>query len=196
MRLTSFAFLIFLLSACNNSNPAPAAANVDLTGFTQRQFDGITEAVKKADDGTITELGYLTNGSKNGVWTTYHPNENRIKTMTTFVNGIKNGLHFEFSKRGQIEKKVTYINDQYHGQFATYKNGRPVTEMTYDNGQLTGVFNEYDSRGKLQKSTEYKDGKPHGKMTFYNEEAVVLEYVYKNGEKVSGGMTNDAAESK
>lgn len=194
MRLISFIILAISLSACGGGNQSTAPTNIDLTGFTQNNFGDVTEAVKLDQDGEYAERGFMKNGNRNGVWMTYHPGKKRIKTMTTYIDGDMNGPHFEFSNRGQIETKVNYVNNQYHGVYATYKNGRALKEMEYDNGVLTGVYNEYDSRGKLQKETHFKNGKPHGKMIFYDEEKVIMEYEYENGEKVSGGMVQKEGE--
>jgi len=188
MRLISFTILIICLYSCGGSNQSAPAENIDLTGFTQNDFGDVIETVKLDKDGEYAERGFMRNGKRNGVWLTYHPGKKRIRTMTTYIDGVMNGPHLEMSNRGQIETKVNYINNQYHGVYATYKNGRAIKEMEYDNGVLTGVYNEYDSRGNLQKETHFKDGKPHGKMIFYDEDKIIMEYEYKNGEKVSGGM--------
>lgn len=188
MKHLSFVFALILFASCQQSAPPVPA---DLEGFTSEQVAG-SDAVRvtKKDGGDfLTEQGFLVNGAKDGTWTTYHP-ENKIKIITNYIDGKKNGIHMELTNRGQIELLANYTNDQYDGPYAKYKFGRPQEEMTYVNGKLDGEMKVYfNSGGKLQKLITYKNGVQDGPLKFYDEEGnVTLEYTYKNGEKVSGGI--------
>ena len=100
-----------------------------------------------------------------------------------------NGPYLEMNNRGQIEKRITYLNNQIHGLYAEYKFGRPLKEFMYDDGVLNGLSKEYSDRGKLIKETNYKNGQLDGTIKQYDEAGnIILEYVYKNGEKISGGI--------
>lgn len=144
---------------------------------------------KKGESGTITELGFIKNGTKEGAWYTYHPN-GQIKSITNYSSGIINGPVMEFSNRGQLEKQTGYLNNELHGIKAEYKFGRPTIESNYTKGNLDGVHKEYfNNSEKVQKLVNFKNGKQDGIMQYFDEEGnVTLEYVYKNGEKVSGGI--------
>ena len=186
MKYLSLLFSILLIASCKNSAPIPA----DLSGFVTEDIPGsaAVKVVSKDAGNNILEEGFILDGAKHGTWVTYHP-DHKIKSMTNYIDGKRNGAHIELTNRGQIELLVNYKNDDYHGKYSKYKFGRPQ-EMTYIDGKLEGEIRIYfNSGGKLQKLITYKNGVQDGPLKFYDEEGnVTLEYVYKNGEKVSGGM--------
>ena len=168
-------------------------ASANLEGYETETVKGtnITKAMKRNAAGEIIELGYVSNGKRNGMWMTYYEGDNagKIKTVASYSDGILSGPYLELSNRGQIETEVNYSNNKYNGKYATYKFGRMTKEVNYTDNELDGVTREYDNKGNVQKEINYKNGKQHGLMRYYNEEGeVILEYEYNNGEKVSGGM--------
>jgi len=176
------------LFACG-SGGGSGAASVDLSAYKTESSGEVTRAYKTDSNGELMEDGFVSNGTKNGPWTIYDPQTRRIKSISTYSNGTLNGPHLEFSNRGQIETRIHYLNNEYNGMYATFKNGRAVKEMAYKNGVIHGEVREFTSRGKIQKSTQFKDGKIHGDMIFYDdEENVVMQYKYENGDKLSGGI--------
>jgi len=185
-------FLIGMsLMACGSGGSA-SVGNIDLSGFQTEESGGVTRAFKLNSEGALMEDGYVVNGNKNGAWTIYDPKTKRIKSVTSYSNGVMNGPHLEYSNRGQIETRINYLNNEYHGMYGTFKNGRTVKELSYKNGVIDGEVREFTSRGKLQKVTQFKDGKIHGDMIFYDDdENVVMQYLYKNGDKVSGGIIEE-----
>jgi len=186
-----FGCLIFSISCGQSSSSAPAtAANLEGFEVTDRG-NNISIAVRKGVDGTIREQGALLNGLKNGTWTTYHTDNGRVETITSYINGKKNGIYLEFTNRGQVELRASYTDDVYDGKYAAYKFGtRPVKEVDYKMGKIDGFYREYHtSNGKLQKEIAYKDGVQHGMFRQFNdEEKLIMEYEYADGEKVSGGV--------
>ncbi len=188
-----FFLAISTLYACGGgSTAAPVSTNLGGYQVENLGTGKVENAIKKTGDGKIAEIGSLIDGKKFGTWITYHTAEENtpIKTITTYKDGLKNGPYMSYNKRGQLELKADYLNDQYHGKYAKYKFGNKVEEeINYSNGQLDGAHKTYYSDGKLQKEINYKAGKQHGAYKYYNEEGkVTLEYMYENGEKVSGGM--------
>ena len=182
---------ILIIYSCKDA-PPPAAGGIDLSGFQLNKVNGTDSeyAVQKANNGSLLAEGIVVNGIQSGMWITYFAdNDNKIKTIANYVNGNMNGPYIELNNRGQIEKRITYLNNQIHGLYAEFKFGRPLKEFLYDNGILDGVSKEYNDRGKLVKETSYKQGKLHGNIIQYDEEGnILLQYEYKNGEKVSGGI--------
>lgn len=184
-----FSFLIFI--SCKDSN-TPKAGTGDFSQYTMTPIPGSEAQLAIMTDagGVLLEKGIVVNGMKNGTWTTFHPGDKfMVKTSTSFVNGVKNGPHFEFNDRGQIELQANYLNDQLHGAYGKYKFGRSTVLTEYKNGQFHGVHKEFFNSGKVQKYVEFKDGVQDGLLRYYDEEGnITLEYTYKNGEKVSGGI--------
>ncbi len=188
--LLSFCIILF---GCGNSGGGPAAP-ANLTGFEMGNIPGssIQKAVKKNGNGQLVEEGYVLDGKKSGTWTSYHLGEEiiRVKSISNYAAGKKNGLHMEFSNRGQLELHANYLNDVLDGQSLKFKFGTRVEEESnYKNGKLHGTYKMYHGNGKTQKEINYKDGVQHGAFRYYNEEEqMTLEYEYKDGEKVSGGI--------
>lgn len=190
--------LIFFSCDTNQSQTksVPAAA-ANLEGFTTQDFGNNTQkAIKKGTSGAVVEEGELLNNLKTGTWVTYYPEDSRIKTITNYINGKKNGIYMELNDRGSVDLQCYYTDDILNGKWVKYKFGsRPEKEIDYAMGQMDGFYREYHSNGKLQKEISYKAGKQDGKFRQYNDkEQVVMEYEYKNGEKISGGIVTPPAE--
>jgi len=191
---------LFLFS-CGNDNSSSGPVAADLAGFAMTNYSGssVRKAAKVDGAGKILEEGDVLNGTKNGLWITYHPEDNRVKTMTSYVNGKKNGVHMELNNRGQVELQCHYTDDIFDGLWSKFKFGsRKEKEVNYKMGKFDGVYKEYHTNGKLQKEVHYTDGVQDGPFRQYNDqEQLIMEYEYKNGEKVSGGViTPPAAEEK
>jgi antitoxin component YwqK of YwqJK toxin-antitoxin module len=185
--------LAILLSSCGGSGTSSSGASIDLSGYETEKLSGsdVIKAFKKDGTGDIIEEGYVVNGKKNGVWMTFWQNEmaGRIKTLASYSDGMLNGPYLEYSNRSQIEKQIYYSNNQYDGNFVTYKFGRKEKDISYKDNKLNGPSIEYNSKGDKQKEVHYKNGELHGAWRTYNEEGeLTLEYEYKNGKKVSGGI--------
>lgn len=185
MKNLFFISIILFLCACNSGGSGER-----LKGYANESIPGSSATVAVAGglaNGDY-QKGIARDGAKNGMWVEYYP-EGNIKTISNYVDGKLALAKLEFSDRGQITKQTEYLNDQLHGTFIEYKNGRILQERNYSEGQLHGEFKKYTDRGKLQQSGSFKDGKQHGSLKYYNEEEeVMMEYMYENGEKVSGGI--------
>jgi len=194
-KILLFCLSVFIISCGGNQSSAPVSA--DLGGFSITDFPGgkVQKAMRVDGGGKILEEGEVLDGTKSGTWVTYHAEGNRVKSITNFVNGRKNGLHMEMNDRGQVELQCYYADDILDGPWTKYKFGsRPEKEVNYKKGNFDGVYKTYHSNGKLQKEINYKDGIQDGTFKQYNDkEQLVMEYEYKNGEKVSGGIITPPA---
>jgi len=193
-RLEHFLYLslcIFFLS-CGGGTGSSANGDTNLAGFSEINIPGsnATLVAKKTKAGIMLEQGIIRNGKKDGPWTIFHDNES-IKSVTSYVNGNLNGAHLEFNNRGQLEKRVEYLNNQFHGLYGEYKYGRPLKEISYESGTQNGPFRVWNDSGKISQMGSNKDGKIHGTLKYFDDEQnLIMKYEYENGEQVSGGMTN------
>lgn len=185
-----FSLIIFI--SCQGTSTGP---KYDLKGYNTENIGGGAQLVTYQDDNLyFLANGAVINGVRNGSWVTYHPNTNKIKTLTTYVNGEKNGVEITMNDRGQIESMIGYKNNILHGVKANYQFGRPTDETTYKDGKINGPFAVYNGQAQLQKKGFFKNGKQDGKLTFFDEKGnVTLEYEYKDGEKISGGIVEKPA---
>ena len=181
------------LGRSKSATPA-IGAEADVNGYVMEELpDGTNRAVKNTTDGIRAEEGTLLNGKKSGVWIDYYTKDGRVKSLTNFADGLKNGLHMTLTDRGQVTLESYYKNDRLHGKQTKYKFGsRVVEEAEYSEGVLDGVFKSYDNQGKIQREINYKNGLLEGKNIFYDTEGnVTMEYIYENNEKVSGGVVKE-----
>ena len=117
MRNIFYLLCLTLVISCQQK-PAPIGPSIDLTGYQFDKVDGteVQLASRMADNGAMMAEGMLNNGVRNGLWIAYfEDNDSKIKTISNFVNGVMNGPHLELNNRGQIEKKITYLNNKIHG---------------------------------------------------------------------------------
>ncbi len=194
-------FLLFLALgfwACDKgggstSKESPSA--LDLSNYTVVDIPGtdFQQVFRYDQSGNLVEQGLVRNGKRTGTWVTYHPGKQVPKSIISYVDDKFNGIYMELSQRGQVEKIMNFLNNNWEGRYAEYKSGWLLKEGTYKNGQLDGVYREYfQYKDVPQKEVHYKDGKLHGPYRFYNEEGkVMVQGEYKNGEKVSGGIVEN-----
>jgi antitoxin component YwqK of YwqJK toxin-antitoxin module len=193
-----FGFAMFLNACGGGGNSAPAVgASIDLSGFEIQDIPGTNfqKVVKRTSDGTLLEEGVIMDGKRNGMWVTYHTDNEIPKTIVNYVNDVSSGSYYSFNNRGQLEEMRGYLNNELDGKWGKYKFGRTTEEANYKNGKFDGVYKSYFANSdKVQKEFNYKNGELHGNYKFYNEDGqVTLEYEYDNGEKVSGGIVEPAS---
>ncbi len=187
--------LCILIYSCgdNRSSGTPVqGVSIDLSGFEITNIPGSNSqrAVKREANGIMLEEGIITNGQRNGIWTTYYPENGIVQKIESFVDDVYSGPFYKFNNRGQLEEIGSYINNQLDGRYAKIKFGRTTEEIHYKMNQYHGPYRTYfNNSDKIQKEQNFKDNQLHGIYRVYNEEGkITLEAEYSNGEKVSGGI--------
>lgn len=67
----------------------------------------------------------------------------KIKSLTTLVNGKKDGIQTYYDKDGAIVLVTPWVNDKKEGIEVFYKSGELLYEITYVNNKMEGVYNHY-----------------------------------------------------
>ena len=196
-------YLIALLGlfACNKSNNASSDTGQAGTGNVAYQdvniADYTVEEVPQTDWQRATKLDSLGNpsevgffdasGKKVGTWIKYHIQKLFPEQITTYKNGMLNGIFVQMNQFGQIELVAHYQNNNLHGPWAKYRFARLIEKANYKDGKLEGVFEVYKlETGKLQSTAEYKNGIREGYFRTYDEHGhITTEYLYRNGEQAS-----------
>ena len=187
-----FLILIFAFSCKNDSaSVAKAAPSADLAGFTIVDFPNskMQKAIRVDASGNTVEEGELLDGKKTGTWVEYHNSKNLVvKTITNYVDGMKNGIWMQVGKNNRVEAYGYFANDQKDGIWLTYNFSRREVEEHYKNGKLHGFRRTFYSTGKdgvVKEEVEFKNGVQDGVYRYYLEDGTIsIEYVYKDGKIV------------
>ena len=118
-----------------------------------------------------------------GVISWYHTNR-MIKTVTHYINGLKEGIALEFDEEGVVRDSANYVADKLMGvRMHWHKDGMAADSMNFDgkgngaevgwheDGTLSfagywvsdtlkrGTWKYYHTNGKLSLSEQYAEGK-------------------------------------
>ncbi|MCG8386668.1 MAG: toxin-antitoxin system YwqK family antitoxin [Cytophagales bacterium] len=179
--------LPFLFAACQQTglNDTSAGSLAGLpAGAKKEPYPGNPALVKvtlEKSAGIPLEQGTYLNGKRQGTWTTYHNNE-LVKSITTYVNGVEEGAHIEIDDRGQLTLKAFYHDGALDGDYIAYNRTRVVERKFYNNGKLEGTVKKYYENGNIMEESLYKNGKLNGLSKWYDQQGnVTLQYEYKDG---------------
>lgn len=188
-----FILLTFLI-ACSQSEDASQAAGdtaSSLSGLPPgalledyQDETGVSKVVVKDTGGAIVEEGVLKSGKREGNWTEYHPG-GFVKSITSYVNDVKEGLYIEITLNGQLSKRYTYHNDLKNGDYKEYYYSTVKEERFYQDDKLEGTVKIYYDNGKLMEEGNYKNNIRDGISKWYDQEGhVTIEYEYADGQLV------------
>ena len=183
----ALSILILSCSTPDQTKIFPQGRSADEYVIEKIAGEGIERARRYNEKKLVVEEGYLVNGKANGAWVEY--DVDRITKISSYVNGVLNGLVTEFSKREQVSRKTNYRDGLKHGRETVHEFGRMLEESYYENGQLEGTYFEYHANGNVKREIQYQNGLQHGIFKYFDQDGnLTLEYEYANGEKVSGGI--------
>lgn len=128
-----------------------------------------------------TETGYYIDNQKHGSWALYSHN-NRLLKVTSYINGIKQGVEVSIDNRGYLQSDVNYENDKLHGKETTYRYGYiPTSMIDYKYGEIDGekiVYYE-DQQNKIMEHSQYTNGMKNGFSKYYDTKGnLIAEYNY------------------
>lgn len=76
--------------------------------------------------------GHMTDGKRQGAWTSYHPN-GVVWSRSTYVDGLENGPTEVFYDNGQPYYKGAYAQGKPAGEWVFYdKLGQEVKRVVHD----------------------------------------------------------------
>jgi antitoxin component YwqK of YwqJK toxin-antitoxin module len=111
-------------------------------------------------EGTLVETGKISGGRREGKWTAYYPQSDKIVMSTTqYANGEPDGLQQFFFEDGTLQ-----------------------IEGTIKNGKREGPWKWYHQNANLESSVDFKAGKKEGVQYFYLDDGTLTRTeVYKQG---------------
>ena len=187
-----FLLLIFLI-ACSGNESHQATTEVASTpsglprGAVLEDYgddSGISKILVKDDAGVIIQEGILKDGKREGNWTEYQ-NGIFVKSITPYVNDLKEGIYIEMNSNNNITKRIAYHNNLKHGEYKEFMYSTLKEERYYQNDKIEGNVKVYYDTGKLMEEGNYKNGIRDGISKWYDQDGkVTIEYEYKAGELV------------
>ncbi len=156
-----FIIALFLLVSCGEENKTKTTTPNESLQSTQEPVQQVdtsaqegdfvasnTYDAKKMNDGkfesfypdkTLKAEGMVTNGKREGVWTSYHPNGNK-QSENEYVNGVLHGKTYTTYPNGQIMYIGYYSEGKYDGQWVYYTpEGELSKEVLYKKGEIIQV---------------------------------------------------------
>ncbi len=131
-----------------------------------------------------------------GIRRYYHPThffqgteafENCFKEeITSYVNGLKEGLHQIYYNNGLLADETHYVAGLMHGPSKEYDydTGCLVSETNYVEGYANGPSKSYYTTGELKKEEFYVDDKIEGlSKSYYKSGELKEETMYVNDKK-------------
>ena len=153
--------------------------------------------------GDTIQKGFYKNDTLNGVFVQYYEG-NKIRSKTTFKNGLLNGKLEEFYNNGILSKTAYYIDNQLDKDEITYyESGKIKAIETYKNNMQTGIiYTYYDfnanipasllafqktaDKGILHTEVEAENHLKNGTFRRYAEDSKLLEECYYKKDKLDG----------
>lgn len=120
------------------------------------------------------ETGRITNGKKEGIWTTYYRNGN-IESKGSYSNGEKKGEWNEYHENGKLKEEGSYLNDKKVSTWNTYyDDGSTLYETgsygSYNAGGKNGAWKTYHKNGALKIGCYYNRGYLNGRYEQYRKD--------------------------
>lgn len=188
MKRISVVIITLLMVGCNQSaefNDATIEGLSSLPPNAQKEpYDDNPNLVKVTipGSGDAFSTGDYLNGKRNGNWIEHHPN-GVVKSVTGYIDGVKQGGFTTVDDKGQLEASGYYHNGELHGAWKQFNRARVKEERTYINGKLEGVVKVYYPTGKIMEEGMYTNGVRDGVSKWYDQDGnITIEYEYDNGE--------------
>jgi len=125
--------------------------------FVNEKREGLWKFYTETDGLLISEENYL-DGKKDGISKNYYAGKG-IAELSTFKNGIHEGLWEQYFPDGKVKFRCTYAADKKEGPVTGYSSsGQVVMSGTYKNGAPEGIWTYYDEKGKVTRKETYERG--------------------------------------
>ena len=134
-------FFILLLSltfnSCVTNQDKEIEVKTDEIIVPPEEKDKMVEKVDYHDNGQLKAKGFLFNGKRMGLWTSWY--DNGLKwSETTFLNNNQNGSTSSWYPSGILSYTGKFTNNKKSGFWVFYdESGKEVSKIDYDNPGVT-----------------------------------------------------------
>lgn len=122
---------------------------------------------------------------------------NKHGDVGIFNQGLREGLHKEWFRNGNLKDEITFKNGKKNGEFRYWDDkGQLLKDGYYKNDSLDGFIREWYHNGNIKLEVHYISGKMHGLRTeWYKSGHKWSEQKMENGYVISGKhFYNDGTE--
>lgn len=190
MKISLALVILFVISlsctekdSASSSSPGNEIAGIP-AGALQEEFSdspGLIKVTVNDNNGKVTASGLYLNKNRQGSWVEYYPS-GLTKSITTYIDGRKEGVALEFNDNGQLSKRSNFHLDQLDGDYREFNYTTVKEERFYKNGKLEGTVKIFYPDGKVMEEGLYKNGTRDGISKWYDQQGnVTIEYEYQNG---------------
>ncbi|HEX6891815.1 MAG TPA: hypothetical protein VF141_14010, partial [Chryseolinea sp.] len=111
-------------------------------------------------DDMLVETGKISGGRREGEWTTYYPQSDKIVMSTAnYVNGEPDGLHHFFFEDGTLQIEGLIVKGKREGPWKWYhQNATLESSVDFKEGKKEGTQHFYLDDGTLTRTEVYKQG--------------------------------------
>lgn len=144
----------------------------------------LQRAEERNAEGAVLSEGLVKNGVKHGSWIYY--NATGIVTgLESYELGVKEGVTMQFDAQGNLEKKIFYHQNEFHGEVVSYERNKVTEIRPYSYGVLQGLVRKFYTNGKIMEESLFNNGKLDGIAKWYDQEGnLTIAYRYEGGELV------------
>lgn len=93
-------------------------------------FSQTKEVVKKYENGTIKERGFITNELRDSSWTSYYE-DGTVKYIAHYDNGVKVGNWKTYHKNGNTMFSILYVDGNKKEGLQYNESGELIDKKTY-----------------------------------------------------------------
>lgn len=130
----------------------------------------VSETVYKKD-GTVLEK--IDKRSSTRDFITYHYDNGKVLSNSSFKYGLYHGSHKEYDFYGNLRVEGIYVNNKLDGPVTSYyASGAIKDKRVYAQELLEGSYVEYYENGNVEDSTYYHNGLQKGLSKNYNKEGI------------------------
>ena len=122
-------------------------------------------------------------GRKQGEFTEFDPETNRLKRVCNYVDDLKSGQEIEYDSYGQIKVRSNYLGGEKHGLFESFYDGKQVfCHINYLYGKQDGLYITYLRDGDPREAGYKKAGWLHGESIKIDRIGINESHcIYENG---------------
>lgn len=178
-KITLF-FLAVFICGCSNL-PNQLAGKKD-TFFSLDKNNSGKIISTYPDNQKIKSSGTLLNGKLEGKYIEYYES-GQILLIAEYHSGKQNGISKEFYPNGNIKVEGYFVNNIPQGKFVYYyEDNNTHFIKNFKNGLYHGEYLEFYQNGNIKTKGTYINGYRNGTFYFYNENGIkIQEGNYING---------------